>query len=99
MSNSIDMPAIADMGGEQAETAVGPNPASESAVLRRQQAVVAMGRRASAPPDPLILIQDAAALLAEILECDLYGGPLCLPRTTPSPGKYGEDKWKMPIRG
>ncbi len=38
--------------------------------LKRQQAVVAIGRRAIAPPDTFILMQDAAALLAEMLDTE-----------------------------
>lgn len=38
--------------------------------LKWQEAVVAMGRRAIAPPEPAILMQDAAALLAEILDTE-----------------------------
>ena len=40
---------------------------------RRQTALVALGRRAIAPPDISLLIQDAAALIAETLETDRYG--------------------------
>jgi len=38
----------------------------------RQEALVALGRRALASPDPATLMRDAAALLAEI-----FGAPLC----------------------
>ncbi len=38
--------------------------------LDRQQALLAMGRRAIAPPSKSILMQDAAALLAETLETE-----------------------------
>ena len=41
--------------------------------LTRQKAVVAMGRRAVAPPDLSILMQDAAALLAEMLDAEYSG--------------------------
>jgi len=41
--------------------------------LTRQKAVVAMGRRAIAPPDLSILMQDAAALLAEMLDTEYSG--------------------------
>jgi PAS domain S-box-containing protein len=40
---------------------------------RRQTALVALGRRAIAPPDIRLLIQDAAALIAETLDTDQYG--------------------------
>ena len=36
--------------------------------LRRQQALVAMGHRAAGPPERSILIEDAAGLLAEVLD-------------------------------
>ena len=36
-------------------------------LLERQKAIVVMGRRAIAPPDLAILMQDAAALMAEVL--------------------------------
>lgn len=42
-------------------------------LLERQEAVVALGRRALAPPDPSILMQDAAALLAEMLDTEASG--------------------------
>ncbi|MBN2475810.1 MAG: PAS domain S-box protein [Pirellulales bacterium] len=41
-----------------------------NAALQRQQAVVAIGRKSVAPPVPSILMQDAAALLAETLETE-----------------------------
>jgi PAS domain S-box-containing protein len=47
-------------------------PAADSQ-YRRQTALVALGRRAIAPPDISLLIQDAAALVAETLETDRYG--------------------------
>lgn len=40
---------------------------------RRQAALAALGRRAVAPSDVAILIQDAAALIAETLNTDHYG--------------------------
>lgn len=42
-------------------------------LLKRQQAVVAMGRRAAASPEASILLQDAAALIAEMLEVEAFG--------------------------
>ena len=42
-------------------------------LLKRQQAVVAMGRRAVASPETSILLQDAAALIAEMLEVEAFG--------------------------
>ena len=44
--------------------------ADPSEWLKRQQAVVAIGRRAVAAPDFFILMQDAAALVAEVLETE-----------------------------
>jgi len=41
--------------------------------LRRQQAVVAIGRRAVNPPTLSILMQDSAALIAEILGLEWFG--------------------------
>lgn len=38
-----------------------------AALLKQQQALVAMGRRAIAPPETAILLQDAAALIADML--------------------------------
>ena len=40
---------------------------------RRQELLVALGRRVIAPPDVALLIQDAAALIAETLDVELYG--------------------------
>jgi PAS domain S-box-containing protein len=45
-----------------------PPPLPTTDWLRRQQALVAMGRRAAGPPERSILIQDAAGLLAEVLD-------------------------------
>jgi len=48
-------------------------PASESRnrdLLKCQEAVVALGRRAIAPPDLKILMQDASTLIAEMLEAE-----------------------------
>ena len=41
--------------------------------LRRQEAVVALGRRAIASPDVSILLQDAAAMIAEMLDVEYDG--------------------------
>lgn len=46
---------------------------SSAGLLKRQQAVVAMGRRAVASPEASILLQDAAALIAEMLEVEAFG--------------------------
>jgi len=40
---------------------------------RRQEAIVVMGRRALYPPELSILIQDAAALVAEVLDAEFSG--------------------------
>lgn len=44
-----------------------PSAADLATLIKRQEAVVAMGRRATAPPETPILLQDAAALIAEVL--------------------------------
>jgi len=60
--------------GTERETPAPPTPVPGSPKqhardpLKQQQAVVAMGRRAIAPPDLAILMQDGAALLAETLD-------------------------------
>ena len=41
-----------------------------SASLKRQEAVVALGRRAIAPPDLPVLMQDAVVLIAEMLDVE-----------------------------
>jgi PAS domain S-box-containing protein len=46
--------------------------ADSTVLIKRQQAVVAMGRRAAALPDLPVLAQDAAQLVAEMLDAD-YG--------------------------
>jgi PAS domain S-box-containing protein len=58
--------------GTAATVALEPPP-GKSDPLARQRAVVAMGRRAIAPPDLSILMQDAAALLAEMLDMEHSG--------------------------
>ena len=45
--------------------------AAKDPIYRRQEAVVALGRRAMAPADVSILLADAAALSAETLDADL----------------------------
>jgi PAS domain S-box-containing protein len=58
------------------------SPEPTSAVLfRRQQAVVAMGRRAAAQPELSLLTQDAAHLMAEMLEVDYGAVAECVPGT------------------
>ncbi|MDZ7620566.1 MAG: GAF domain-containing protein, partial [Patescibacteria group bacterium] len=46
---------------------------------RRQEAIVALGRRAVAPPALSILLQDAAALLAEMFDSEFSGVAEVLP--------------------
>ena len=59
---------------------LGPmSPAGKHDPLARQRAVVAMGRRAIAPPDLSILTLDAAALLAEMLDVEHSGVALLSP--------------------
>jgi PAS domain S-box-containing protein len=50
-----------------------PAPFDADSSYRRQAALVALGRRAVAPPDVGLLVQDAAALVAETLRADHYG--------------------------
>ncbi|HEV3418263.1 MAG TPA: PAS domain S-box protein [Pirellulales bacterium] len=50
-----------------------PAPLAADSSYRRQAALVALGRRAVAPPDVALLVQDAAALIAETLGADHYG--------------------------
>jgi PAS domain S-box-containing protein len=61
--------ALPDEGNRTGEPAVVPaaSLAGPPDPSNRQQAVVAMGRRAIAPPDLSILMQDAASLIAETL--------------------------------
>jgi len=47
--------------------------ADSGAQRRRQEALVALGRRAIAPPDVTLLIQDAATLIAETLDVEHFG--------------------------
>jgi len=59
--------------GGQGETAgLFPTPSARRDPLRRQQAIVAMGRRVVAPPNADILLHDAAALIAEVLDAEMY---------------------------
>jgi PAS domain S-box-containing protein len=63
-------------GSTKSDSTAASAPATGPAVdshRRRQTALVALGRRAIAPPDISLLIQDAAALIAETLETDRYG--------------------------
>ncbi len=61
---------------------------------KRQQALVAMGRRAVAAPAPAVLVEDAAALLADALEMEYWlvavagevGGEVDLQLSLGSPG-------------
>jgi len=49
-----------------------PPPDDPQTLLKRQQAVVAMGRRALALPETSVLLQDAAGLIAKMLEVEHY---------------------------
>jgi PAS domain-containing protein len=44
-----------------------------AALLKRQRAVAALGRRTTVPPETSILLQEAAALVAEMLEAEFLG--------------------------
>ena len=64
LTRNPDQPAIDEVAvAPQGE----PAPAGQRKrdLLKRQEAVVAMGRRAVAPPDAAILTEDAAALLVQ----------------------------------
>jgi len=77
--------------------ASGDGEASVDAALRRRRALVAIGRRAVAPPAISILLQDAAALMSGALETECHavaelspdGGSLLQQLTRPA---SGEDK-------
>lgn len=72
MSNSTDelsTPVVLEGVFPVAGGSTAPQP-RKSDPLDRQKAVVAMGRRVITPPDASILMQDAAALLAEVLETE-----------------------------
>lgn len=51
----------------------GSNLATPEALVRRQAALLALGRRASAQPPANVLIQDALALAVDVLDADLGG--------------------------
>jgi PAS domain S-box-containing protein len=57
---------------------LGPGPTS-AVLFKRQQAVVAMGRRTAALPELPVLIQDAAQLMAEMLDADYGAVAECVP--------------------
>jgi PAS domain S-box-containing protein len=72
----MNQPAQHSVASASAATAVPPGPLPRTGKhdpLARQRAVVAMGRRAIAPPDVSILTLDAAALLAEMLDVEHSG--------------------------
>jgi PAS domain S-box-containing protein len=73
MSDTFDIASMVDAGGEATVPPAKDESTAEARARKRQQAMVAIGRRASVPADPLILAQDAAALLAKILDTPLYG--------------------------
>ncbi len=66
------MTVVEQMAGAETATPVTTNRESTSKdpSYRRQEAVVALGRRAMAPADVSILLADAAALSAETLDAD-----------------------------
>src|SRR4051812_41116812 len=66
--NTLDLPTPVESQADRSSGAVEIDPQT-----RRQAALVALGRRAIAPPEMALLIQDGAALLAETLEVDRYG--------------------------
>jgi len=70
---------------EMAGRATAPEPApllganNPQELLRRQHAVVAMGRRAIAQPETAVLLTDAAGLIAEMLDAECFA----VARTSP----------------
>jgi PAS domain S-box-containing protein len=68
MSVAADIVKSSTSAGESLGSAPDADPH-----FRRQTALVALGRRAIAPPESSLLIQDAAALIAETLDTDRYG--------------------------
>jgi PAS domain S-box-containing protein len=69
----IEPTATAALDSDSFSGASGGDPHGGDLNHRRQAALVALGRRAVAPPDVALLVQDAAALIAETLETDHYG--------------------------
>lgn len=72
-SSHTDTAACSFLAGVQGEAAgLFPTPSARRDPLCRQQALVAMGRRVVAPPNVDILLQDAATLIAEVLDAEMY---------------------------
>ena len=69
-SGTIASDGVYDVRAMLAEFRTGPE--SDACVLR-QAALLALGRRATAHPPLSVLMQDAAALLADVLRADLGG--------------------------
>lgn len=70
MSDTLpqDPNAVAEAeAAAETELSSAPSDVTLEDMLRRQRAIVAMGRRTIAPPDLSILVKDAAKLIAEIL--------------------------------
>jgi len=82
MDNSIAASPTAEITEPVVPSAPTPTTSTgqqEAGWLKRQEALVAMGRRAIAPPEASILMQDAAELLAEILNTEASGAVEVLP--------------------
>jgi len=62
--------AVEAQPGVQAAAGPAAQQPRKGNLLQHQQALVAMGRRALSPPELPILMQDAAALLAEVLDTE-----------------------------
>lgn len=69
MTHQVDM--TGDRPSHMAERPVVPSGINPQ-LLKKQQAVVAMGRRAVAPPELDLLLHDAASLIAELLDVEHY---------------------------
>ncbi len=67
-SNTQDLAATGDAASADPDT--GKPIRQRQDALARQEAVVALGRRAIAPPELPILLQDAAELIAEMLDME-----------------------------
>ena len=85
MTNSTDQSGTA--ADVQSSSEPAPVPTSQeqqtSKLLERQKALVAMGRRVISPPPLPVLMQDAAALLAEVLGTQYSLVAEFLPETQP----------------
>jgi len=79
MSETLDMATIAGIDDTRVPSASEGEALAGELARKRQEAVVAMGRRASVLLDPLVLARDAAALLADMLDASLHGVASLMP--------------------